>query len=75
MFRTPGHWLKEYLRSFVVYGSSAVLGIMLLWLLVDGLRMPIWAAQGMVILFTVFVSYLGHARFTFRRPPGGTTEG
>jgi putative flippase GtrA len=67
VFRTHGHWLEEYLRSYVVYGGTAVLGIMLLWLLVDGLRLPIWVAQGIAMLLTVIVSYLGHARFTFRR--------
>lgn len=36
---------------------------MLLWLLVDGLRLPIWVAQGIAMLLTVIVSYLGHARF------------
>ena len=67
VFHTHGHWLEEYLRSYVVYGGTAVLGIMLLWLLVDGLRLPIWVAQGIAMLLTVIVSYLGHARFTFRR--------
>ncbi len=67
VFHTHGHWLEEYLRSYVVYGGTAVLGIMLLWLLVDGLRLPIWVAQGIAMLLTVIVSYLGHARFTFHR--------
>lgn len=67
VFGTRGHWLKEYLRSYVVYGGTGVLGILLVWVLVDGLRMPIWIAQGIAILLTVLVSYLGHARFTFRR--------
>jgi putative flippase GtrA len=67
VFRTHGHWLEEYLRSYVVYGGTAVLGIMLLWLLVDGLRLPIWVAQGIAMLLTVIVSYFGLARFTFRR--------
>lgn len=75
VFRTHGHWLGEYLRSYVVYGGTAVFGIMLLWLLVDGLGMPIWVAQGIAILLTVIVSYLGHARFTFRRSRSGPTDG
>jgi putative flippase GtrA len=74
VFRTRGHWLSEYLRSYLVYGGSALIGIMLLWYLVDGLRLPIWLAQGLVILLTVITSFLGHDRFTFRRPQGGPTE-
>lgn len=75
VFRSPGRWLAEYLRSYLVYGGSALIGIMLLWLLVDGLRLPIWLAQGLAIILTVIASYLGHDRFTFRRPPGGPTDG
>ena len=75
VFGTRGHWLREYLRSYVVYGGTGVLGILLIWLLVDGLRLPIWIAQGIAILLTVLVSYLGHARFTFRRRGIGPPDG
>ena len=75
VFGTRGHWLQEYLRSYVVYGGTGVLGILLVWVLVDGLRMPIWIAQGIAILLTVLVSYLGHARFTFRRRGIGPPDG
>lgn len=75
VFRSPGRWLVEYLRSYLVYGGSALVGIMLLWLLVDGLRLPIWLAQGLAIILTVIASYLGHDRFTFRRPQSGSTDG
>ena len=75
VFGTRGHWLREYLRSYVVYGGTGVLGIRLVWVLVDGLRMPIWIAQGIAILLTVLVSYLGHARFTFRRRGIGPPDG
>lgn len=69
VFRSQGRWLVEYLRSYLVYGGSALVGIMLLWLLVDGLRLPIWLAQGLAMLITVVASYLGHDRITFRNPP------
>ncbi len=75
VFRTQGHWWFEYARSFAVYGGTALLGIILLWFLVDGLAMPIWFAQGLAILLTAIVSYLGHSRFTFRRSPSGAIDG
>jgi len=74
VFRSPGRWLMEYLRSYLVYGGSALVGIMLLWLLVDGLHMPIWLAQGLAMLIMVVASYLGHDRFTFRYPSRGPVE-
>ena len=67
VFQTQGRWLTEYLKSYIVYGSSALLGIGLLWLLVGQLTVSIWFAKGIIIIFTIIVSYLGHSRFTFRR--------
>lgn len=67
VFKTVGHWLPEYLRSYVVYGGTALLGTLLLWLFVDGLKISIWIAQGLIIVSTVVISYIGHARFTFRQ--------
>lgn len=66
VFRTHGRWLGEYLRSYVVYGGMAVVSVVVLWVLVDGLHLPIWLAQALSILITVVISYLGHSRYTFR---------
>ena len=74
VFRTRGHWLTEYLRSYVIYGGMALLGIILLWVLVDGMRLPIWLVQGVSIL-SVVISYMGHARFTFRLTSNGEVRG
>lgn len=67
VFRTHGRWLSEYARSYVVYGAMGLVGILLLWGMVDGLGLSIWLAQGLAILITVAVSYIGHAKFTFHR--------
>lgn len=74
VFRTQGRWLQEYLRSYLVYGGSALMGIGLLWLFVDHLGVPIWYAQGMVIVITVIVSYVGHSRVTFKPPKNHKTK-
>ncbi len=67
VFRTKGDWVREYFRSYLVYGAMALLGICMLWFMVDGFKIPFWLAQGLVILFTVIISYVGHSRFTFRK--------
>lgn len=67
VFQTKGQWLTEYARCYLVYGGTAVLGVGLLWLLVGKLTISIWFAQGLIIIITIIVSYLGHNRFTFRR--------
>lgn len=65
VFRTHGNWWREYLRSYVVYGGSAVFGIFMLWFLVSMADLPFWQAQGLTIMVTVVISYFGHAIFTF----------
>jgi putative flippase GtrA len=67
VFRTKGMWLAEYMKSYIVYGGIALIGIFFLWLFVDKMNISIWLAQALVIGLTVIVSYLGHSRFTFRR--------
>ena len=67
VFRTKGMWLAEYMKSYIVYGGIALIGIFFLWLFVDKMKISIWFAQALVIVLTVIVSYLGHSRFTFRR--------
>ncbi len=67
VFKTKGSWLREYVRTYIVYGGASLLGILLLWLLVDGAGLKIWLAQAGVIVVTVVVSFTGHSRFTFHR--------
>jgi len=65
VFRTKGNWWKEYFRSYLVYGNTILVSIGMLWLMVDFLGVPFWIAQGLIILVTVILSYIGHSRFTF----------
>ncbi len=66
VFRTKGNWLQEYMRTYAVYGIMGVAGALFLWGLLDFAGLNIWLSQGLVIICTVWLSYLGHSRFTFR---------
>jgi putative flippase GtrA len=66
VFKTTGHWLREYFRSYIVYGVISLIGILILWVGVDYLKMKFWIAQGLIIPITIVLSYLGHNRFTFK---------
>ena len=68
VFRTKGDWLAEYCRTYFVYGGSAIFGVFLLWFFVDGVGIPFWIAQALIVMVTVLISYVGHAKFTFQRP-------
>lgn len=67
VFKTKYNWLKEYLKSYIVYGSSALMSIVILWLLIDKVNMNIYVAQAATISITVAVSYFGHRYFTFKK--------
>ena len=67
VFKTKGMWLTEYMKSYLVYGGIAVIGIIFLWVFVDKMKISIWLAQALVMGMTVIISYLGHSRLTFRR--------
>jgi len=66
VFKTQGKWWVEYLRSYVVYGSSAVLNMGFMWVLLNRAHLNVWLAQGLVTAVAVVISYLGHTAFTFR---------
>lgn len=66
VFKSAGNWLKEYLRCYVTYGFSAVLGIALIWLFVECWSWAFWLSQGLIILLGTAVSYFMHRYFTFR---------
>jgi putative flippase GtrA len=67
VFKTKGFWVNEYLKSYLVYGLSALLASLLLWLFVDVVSLSIWLAQAMVIIGMTIISYIGHSKITFNR--------
>ena len=67
VFKSKNLWIKEYVRSFLVYGSSGLLGIIGLWLMVDYLLITFWLSQATVTISLVIFNYLSHKNFTFKR--------
>ena len=67
VFRTTGHWLPEYLRTYVVYAGGYALNLALLALLVGKFGIRVLIAQLVCVGIVTVVSYAGHRYFTFRR--------
>ena len=67
VFKTSGNWWAEYLKAYVVYGTLALLSVFILWILVDVYKVTIWLAQGLLVIVTVIISYVGHSNITFKR--------
>lgn len=75
VFRTKGNYLREYLRTYLVYGSSVLLGLVLLPFFValvgrilnNQLLVP-YVAQAIAMPVVIIGSYIGHKWFSFRAP-------
>ena len=67
-----GNFLKEYLRAFVVYGGTSLVGFPLLPVLMAALNLSSprttsvpYLAGAILTAGTVVVSFFGHKKYTF----------
>ncbi len=72
VFRTKGNFFKEYLRSYVVYGTTSLVGFLLLPAVMAALNLLLasraavpYLAGAILTAGTVAVSFFGHKRYTF----------
>ena len=66
VFKTRGNWLKEYFKSFLVYGLSAIINIILLWLFVELFGIAFWISQFIAIALCFIFTYFSNKNFTFK---------
>ena len=67
VFKTKGNYLSEYLKFYVVYGLSMILGLILLPLFVEFLKLNVYLAQAVATIACISVSFIGHRNFSFRK--------
>ena len=65
VFKTKGNYLREYLRFYLVYGLAFLINLALLPVMVEILSINPVISQGLIVFFTVIVSYVGHKNFSF----------
>jgi len=66
VFKTKGHYLREYSRFYVVYGGSLAMNLLLLPFIVVVFGVSPLVAQSGLAVFTVLFSYYGHKNFSFK---------
>lgn len=73
VFKTKGNYLREYLRTYLVYGASCLVSLAMLPVCVALVRLVVhnpvlapYIAQAMVVPVIVAMSYFGHKKFSFR---------
>jgi putative flippase GtrA len=74
VFRTQGNYLREWIRCFVVYGGSALIGLAGMPILVPILRHALkkpdsasYISGAIMAIIGVLSSFLGHSRLSFRQ--------
>ena len=67
VFKTRGNILQEYFRFYVVYGGTAILGFVLMFILVDGFGLSPIIAQFFCIPIAIALSYFSHRNYSFRK--------
>jgi len=66
VFKTKGHWMKEYLRSYVVYSGSFVLNLAIVAVIITFWHPRLYIAQLPALVIVTIISYVGHKYFTYR---------
>ena len=74
VFKTRGNIIREYLRFYVVYGGAMLLGFVLMFVLVDGLKLNPVAAQVLCVPISIVFSYCSHRNYSFRKPEDKVQE-
>ena len=70
VFRVRGHVWVDLARFETVYLAALGVNAVLLPVLVEFADLDPLAAQALIVVVTTLISYLGHSRFSFRRPKG-----
>jgi putative flippase GtrA len=78
VFKTKGNYLREWTRCLAVYGSSIILGLILLPMLVFAIRdltgmdegAP-YVAGAIIVCLNALYNFVGNKVFTFKRQTPG----
>jgi putative flippase GtrA len=81
VFRTKGNYLREWLRTLMVYSASVIFSTLALAPLVGLIRHTTryqtqapYIAGALVAIFTVLSSFFGHRHFSFRKASAAIEE-
>jgi putative flippase GtrA len=69
VFRVQGHFFRDLLRFASVYLVALGVNVAALPVVVSLTHLPVFVAQGVVVLGTTVGTYTAHKYFSFRRAP------
>ncbi|MFA5241769.1 MAG: GtrA family protein [Sulfuricella sp.] len=65
VFKTKGNIVREYLRFYIVYGTTFIVNLVLIAIFVEALGINPVISQGVIAIIVVTMAYFGHSRFSF----------
>lgn len=65
VFKTKGNVIREYFRFYLVYGSTFLVNLILIFIFVEVLGASPLISQAVIALIVVTMAYVGHSRFSF----------
>jgi putative flippase GtrA len=66
VFKTNGNWISEYKKNYIVYSWLIVFNVILIWILVDFMKMPYWLGLIISMGVVAILGYKNHTNFTFK---------
>lgn len=67
VFRSKNIWISEYIRFHVANIASLGLGLIILPILVETVKLTSLIAQALATFFIIIMSYFAHKHFTFKK--------
>lgn len=74
VFRTKGHWLREYARMYVTYAGTFVVESLMVQVISAVAGWSLFLARIPALVVVTVLSYLGHKYFTFRTTEEAVAE-
>jgi putative flippase GtrA len=75
VFQVSGQVFLDYFRYQSIYVIPLGINLIVLPIMVTGMHINPYLAQGLITIVTVTISYVGHKYFSFRRARTGETDG
>ena len=67
VFKTKKNWFLEYIKSLLSFGLVSIFAIIMLWFLVEVVRLNIFISHFFSVLSSAIISYISNRWLIFRQ--------
>lgn len=66
MFKTEIHWIKSLIKTYIAYSASLVIGLIIMYILIDVMLISKFLAPIFTLFITVPINFILNKFWTFR---------